>query len=140
VFAAIAAVASVVAARAAAQTVRLAERARREDQMRRLAEALIEVMIAAEDYPRGDLGAAQSGYEPFDNAQRQLKRATGLSILGLSASVSEPVTDLMEKDAWKRPDIALYKAHKAYEQLGAEADAVAEPSRRRSTFWRKDPS
>src|SRR5436305_4814028 len=101
IFAFVAAIASVVAALGAMQTVRLARASRREEQLRRLADALIDMMVAAEDYPRDSLGAAASRYEPFDSAQRQLKRATGLSILGLGTDVSEPVVELLRKEAWQ---------------------------------------
>src|SRR5690348_589623 len=99
-FAFVAAVASVVAALAAVQAVRLTRLTRDEDNARRLAEALIAVMTAAENYPK-TLGAAAGRDEAFNSAIDQLKRATALSILGLSADVSEPVLALLEKDAWK---------------------------------------
>lgn len=125
VAAAVAAVSGVSAARAARETVTLTTRARREDQLLRLAQALIEVTIAAEDYPRGNLGAAAGRYEPFDEAQRQLKRAAALSIVGLGAEVSDPVIELLANDAWKHPNIAMFKAREALEKVNDEAEALA---------------
>lgn len=131
-FAAIAAVASVIAVFAAIYTIGLTRQSQQEDRVRRLAEALIAVMTASEDYPGGgNVGGPVGRYEPFDEAIRQLKQTVALSILGLSADVTEPLIDLLKKNAWRHPNIALFNAHKAFESLNTQREAAALPS-----FWR----
>lgn len=99
----VAAVASVVAARAALATIVQTRELRREDQIRRLSEALIRVMTAAENYPRESLGAAAGRNQAFDDAVEQLELAASMTILGLSDQIGELLAKLWEKDAWRHP-------------------------------------
>lgn len=131
---AVAAVASVVAAAAALVTVRLTIGYRREERLRRLAEALTAVVVAAEDHPgpNGIPDEVASSDARVRTALREVDRVAALGLLGLSARVTVPVIDLMDPSVRNDPDMAFMLGTRAFQELLTEYSPRR--SRRR---WRK---
>jgi hypothetical protein len=118
VWSVIAAVASVFATIAALATVKLTVGYRREERLRVLAEALTNVVVAAEDFPGfSDRVALVAASKQLTEALRQLDRVAALSLLGLSAQISEPIIALMDPSVRRKPKLAFALGTQAFERL-----------------------
>jgi len=114
----IAAVASFLAAGCALATVRQTVTLRREAQLQTMADALMAAISASEKNPG-------HGKDPVWDARladavRQVERVAGLSLLGLSAKITEPLIDLLDPAIRQDPDQMFLRASRAFEELLAE--------------------
>lgn len=116
----VAALAALVAAVAALVTVWLTIGYRREERLRNLAEALIAVVSAAEDHPKHPGTVSPAADAHLREALRQLDRVVALSLLGLSAQISDPVLQLMEPSVRTDPQRVFALGTRAFERLLAE--------------------
>jgi len=133
----IAALACVLAVFAALATVRLTINYRREERLRRLAEALTFVVTTAEDHPGPDGPAPEvaAADARLKEALRQLDRVVALSLLGLSAQISKPVLELMDPSMRSDPRGAFMYGTQAFQQL-LEEHQPPKPLRTRWRDWR----
>jgi hypothetical protein len=109
-FAFFAAVAAGIAARAAVKTVSLTIQYRHDEQVRRLAEALVALRRIAEQMPGYADPRNRPRSQAFDDAQLELERAAAVPMF----AANEAVEDLLSADAWRAPKAAARCANDAY--------------------------
>jgi hypothetical protein len=136
----VAAVASVAAAFAALVTVRLTIGYRREERLRRLAEALTAVVVAGEDHPgrNGSPVEVAKADARLRAALREVDRVAALGLLGLSARVTEPVVDLMDPGVRNDPQMAFMLGTRAFQQLLTEHSPRRTRRQWRELFGKSD--
>lgn len=114
----VACVASVFAAGFALVTIRQTAKLRHEARQQILADALITMINTTEKNPG-------HGQDPTWDARlldaiHQVQRATGLSIIGLSAKITEPILGLLDPPNQEDPYLMFMYATKAFDELRIE--------------------
>lgn len=139
-WAVIAAVAALIAAACALATVIQTARLRRDEHLRTLADALITMISATEKNPGH--GVDSTWDARVAEAVRQIERASGLSLLGLSAQITEPFLDLLDPTNQEDPQKLFVHATRAFEQLLAEEGVPrrTEGNRRRHPLLKLSPA
>jgi hypothetical protein len=118
IWAVIAAVASLVAATRALKAVAQTAQLRREGRQQILADALIAMISATEKNP--GWGKDRFWDARVIRAVFQLERAAGLSLLGLSAELKEPVFELLDPAIHQNPHRMFMAATRAYDEMRVE--------------------
>ncbi|HTU98794.1 MAG TPA: hypothetical protein VMF14_23280 [Solirubrobacteraceae bacterium] len=119
-FAAVAAIASVVAAQKAVETVRLTIREAHRADMRRLTDSLDSIITAATHMPKDSLGHAVAATAAFGAAQSELRRA--LMAVRRVPGLHEEMNRLIATTAWQRPNAVVMTAATVLDKLLEEDD------------------
>jgi hypothetical protein len=124
---AVALIFAAIAAWGALRTVQLTRTMQIEQRVQRLGEALVGMIIAA-DEAQVTPPIAPMRTQAFDNAVHDLRRCTATSVRGLSTAVTEPIATLVnDREMWTTPTAAMYLAVEASRALKDETDDLLDP-------------